>query len=45
MRTSSLSLLQDPTVVVLAAGHGGNDPGATNGHTMNAIKLLQSRKL
>ncbi len=30
MRTSSLSLLQDPTVVVLAAGHGGSDPGATN---------------
>lgn len=30
MRTSSLSLLQDPTVVVLTAGHGGSDPGATN---------------
>ena len=33
MRTSSLRLLQDPTVVVLAAGHGGSDPGASNmGH-------------
>ena len=31
MRTSSLSLLQDPSVVVLAAGHGGIDCGATNG--------------
>lgn len=30
MRTSSLNLLQEPTVVVLAAGHGGNDPGAVN---------------
>lgn len=31
MRTSSLSLLKDPTVVVLTAGHGGGDPGATHG--------------
>ncbi|PSB68421.1 hypothetical protein C7B61_00910, partial [filamentous cyanobacterium CCP1] len=30
MRTSSLNLLQNPTVVVLAAGHGDNDPGAVN---------------
>jgi len=30
MRTSSLRLLQEPTVVVLAAGHGGMDSGATN---------------
>ncbi|MBD2089285.1 N-acetylmuramoyl-L-alanine amidase [Microcoleus sp. FACHB-1515] len=30
MRTSSLRLLQDPTVVVLAAGHGGSDSGAVN---------------
>ncbi|MBD1995217.1 N-acetylmuramoyl-L-alanine amidase [Leptolyngbya sp. FACHB-541] len=30
MRTSPLRLLQDPTVVVLAAGHGGSDPGAVN---------------
>lgn len=31
MRTSSLRLLQDPTVIVLAAGHGGRDPGVTHG--------------
>lgn len=31
MRTSSLRVLQDPTVIVLAAGHGGNSPGATSG--------------
>lgn len=31
MRNSSLSLLQDPTVIVLAAGHGGADPGVTHG--------------
>lgn len=31
MNTSTLRQLQDPTVIVLAAGHGGTDPGATNG--------------
>jgi N-acetylmuramoyl-L-alanine amidase len=30
MRTSQFSLLQKPDVVVLAAGHGANDPGAVN---------------
>jgi len=33
VRTSSLSLLKDPNVVVLAAGHGGSAPGAVHaGH-------------
>jgi len=31
MRTSSLSLLQAPETLVLAAGHGGSDSGATFG--------------
>jgi N-acetylmuramoyl-L-alanine amidase len=31
MNTSSLPLLQQPQTVVLAAGHGGSDTGATNG--------------
>ena len=31
MNTSSLELLQAPETLVLAAGHGGGDPGATNG--------------
>ena len=31
MRTSNLQLLKEPTVIVLAGGHGGSDPGATNG--------------
>ena len=32
MNTSSLALLQAPETLVLAAGHGGGDPGATNGN-------------
>jgi N-acetylmuramoyl-L-alanine amidase len=31
MKTSSLALLKDPTVIVLAGGHGASDPGACNG--------------
>lgn len=31
MHTSKLSLLQAPERIILAAGHGGNDPGATHG--------------
>ncbi|MFZ4767032.1 MAG: N-acetylmuramoyl-L-alanine amidase, partial [Roseimicrobium sp.] len=31
MNTSSLTLLTAPETLVLAAGHGGGDPGATNG--------------
>lgn len=31
MKTSSLPLLQDPTIIVLAGGHGAGDPGACNG--------------
>lgn len=30
MRTSSLSLLREPTIIVLAAGHGGSDIGAAH---------------
>ena len=43
MRTSNLPLLQEPTVIVLAGGHGGTDPGATNGahkERDQAIKIV-----
>lgn len=31
MKTSNLSALQQPTKIVLSAGHGDGDPGAVNG--------------
>lgn len=31
MNTSSLNLLKSPSTIVIAAGHGGTDPGAVNG--------------
>ena len=43
MRTSNLPLLQEPTVIVLAGGHGAGDPGATNGahkERDQAIKIV-----
>src|SRR5262245_2148017 len=45
MKTSNLQLLKDPTVIVLAGGHGANDPGAENGRHKErdqAIKIVDS---
>src|SRR5262249_31181070 len=43
MKTSNLQLLRNPTVIVLAGGHGANDPGAENGphkERDQAIKIV-----
>lgn len=45
MRTSNLQLLKEPTVIVLAGGHGAGDPGATNGahkERDQAIKIVDT---